>query len=241
MPPDAAHSFLVAAQRGDHAAMRESMAALADVLGPPIRRTLKRHDALVRRCRLESEDVVQRVFERMLASPPNNPGEQDPLAVLAAWARAVAINYLLDLARRIGRETAIPSNDSDADPIEDIAGGTLGAPQERQHQAAEQWRHARRCADTELARHKHLRELFYAIAEEPELGARALAQRIGLLPESATLVDEEAARRAEQYVWKLRERVQRKLADYFEALERGPWATSSSACLVIHATTRGAR
>jgi len=219
---DAAYSFILAAQRRDHAGMRESMAVLAPVLGQPIRRTLDRHASLVRRCRLEGDDVVQRVFERMLASPPTNPGDQDPLAVLAAWTRAVAINYLLDVARRVGRETAVASSDSDGDPIEEAAGGPPDAPQERQHHAEEQWRLARECADTELARHKHLRELFYAIAEEPELGARALAHRIGLLPESAAVVDEAAARRAEQYVWKLRERVQRKLADYFEALERAP-------------------
>jgi DNA-directed RNA polymerase specialized sigma24 family protein len=216
---DAAHSFLDAAQRGDNEAMRHAMAALAPVLAPPLRWTLQRHHSLVQRCRLESEDVVQRVFERMLASPPNNPRAQDPLAVLTAWARAVAINYLLDLARRVGREAPL-GLDSDGDPLEDAATVTPSAPQERQHQAAEQWRLARHCADTELARHKHLRELFYAIAEEPELGARELAQRIGLLSGSAP-IDEAAARRAEQYVWKLRERVQRKLADYFEALERG--------------------
>lgn len=202
--------------------MRTAMATLAPALGAPIRKTLRRHEALVRRCRLDPEDVVQRVFERMLAAPPNNPGQQEPLAVLAAWSRAVAINHLLDLARRVGREAAPPAVDSEREDPADQGESTLGAPQERQHEAAEQWRLARACADTDLAQHKHLRELFYAIAEDPELGARALAERIGLLPSPPAQVDEAEARRAEQYVWKLRERVQRRLADHFEALERAP-------------------
>lgn len=198
------------------------MADLAQALGPPIRRTLQRHDALVRRCRLESDDVVQRVFEKMLASPPSNPGGHDPLAVLTAWARAVALNYLLDLGRRVGRERDIASGSPGAEPFDDEPEHSVGAPQERRHEAAEQWRLARRCAETELSRYKYLRELFYAIAEEPELGARDLALKIGLLQASPEQVDEATARRAEQYVWKLRERVQNKLADYFEALEREP-------------------
>lgn len=221
MPRESARSFLAAAQRSDHATMRRAMATLAPALGPPIRQTLRRHEALVRRCRLDPEDVVQRVFEQMLAAPPNNPGQQEPLSVLAAWSRAVAINYLLDLARRVGRE-APPAVDFEREEPADHGGSTLGAPQERQHEAAEQWRQARSCADTDLAQHKHLRELFYAIAEDPELGARALAERIGLLPSPPAQVDEATAQRAEQYVWKLRERVQRRLADHFEALDRAP-------------------
>jgi len=208
-----ARSFLLAAETGNLSAMRRTLADLRPLLVPAIERTCRRHESLVRRCRLEREDVVQHVFERMLSAPPNNPAGRDPEAVLVAWARTVAIHHLLDLGRRIGRES--PSEGEDPP--------TSGAPQEKQHEVAERWQVARACADTELVRHKHLRELFYAIAREPELGARDLARRIGLLDDE--VVDEERARRAEQYVWKLRERVQRKLADYMsfaaKDVERG--------------------
>lgn len=177
--------------------MRLDLATLAPVLEPVIRRTLRRHESLVRRCRLDADDVVQRVFERMLAAPP----EASEIVVLSAWARSVAINYLFDLSKRVGRE--------DAGEDERY----IDAPQERHHQAHEQWKRARACADVELAKYKYLRELFYAIADEPDLGARELAHRIGLLGAGAT---EDEARRAEQYVWKLRQRVQEKLADHLE-------------------------
>src|SRR4029079_2685491 len=90
--------------------------------------------------------------------------------------------------------------------------------QEHAHDVRQGWELACRCADTELARHKHLRELFYAIADDPDLGARDLARKVGLLAEGTT--DPKEVRRAEQHVWKLRERILAKLADYFEALER---------------------
>ena len=191
--------------------MQRALVELATVLGPAIRRTLQRQDSLVRRCRLEPDDVVQRVFERLMVSPPSNPRALDPLAVLGAWSRTVALNHLLELVRRVGRE------DAGAEEASDAQRDAREAPQERQLEAAQRWKIACACADGELVKYKYLSEMFHAVAAEPELGARALAERIGLLAADA---DEETARRAEQYVWKLRERVQQKLADHFETLER---------------------
>jgi len=197
-----AAAFLRAAQQGDELGMRRSLASLAPVLTPAIQKMALRHGSLLRRCRLDAEDVVQRVFERMLSSPPSRGGTS---AELHGWARTVALNYLLDLARRVGRELE--------ESEEERAPASITAPQIRRHEASEQWALAKQCADEDLVRHKYLRELFYAIASEPELGARELALRIGLLAEDA---GEDERRRAEQYVWKLRERVHNRLADYFE-------------------------
>jgi DNA-directed RNA polymerase specialized sigma24 family protein len=204
----AAAAFLSAATQGDQLGTRRAMTVLTRVLRPAIERSVMRQASLVRRCRLESDDVVQRVFERMLAAPPANPEGREPLVVLIAWSRAVAINYLLDLARRVGREASEEEEDEQSAP------SSRTSPQERQHDAMERWELARRCADTELVRHKHLRELFYAMAEDPDLPARDLAMRIGLVEASSS---DEEKKRAEQYVWKLRERVHTKLADYLEA------------------------
>ena len=52
------------------------------------------------------------------------------------------------------------------------------------------------------------------MAEDPDQPARELALRIGLVDAASS---DEEKKRAEQYVWKLRERVQSKLADYLEA------------------------
>ena len=197
------------------------MADLAPVLGPAIRRTLQRHDSLVRRCRLESDDVVQRVFERMLASPPNNPGAQEAASVLIAWARAVAINYLLDLARRVGRESAVASGELDSAIRSRMRWDTQ--PVLRKKRAASD----RGAVATRAALRRHR-------ARPPQASPRAvLRDRRGArarcsrprssdwsscrAPQRPLHLDEAAARRAEQYVWKLRERVlERKLADYFE-------------------------
>ncbi|HEU4538591.1 MAG TPA: hypothetical protein VFS00_30935 [Polyangiaceae bacterium] len=214
----AAAEFFAAAGRGDAARLRACLAALVPALEPALRRSLRRQQALVRRCRVDEEDVVQRAFERLLSSPPDNPGARPPLAVLTAWVRAVALNHLLDLSRRVGAEAAA----FDAPPDSEVpsprrpALAALPPVQEAQVGARELWRRACDCADRDLARHKHLRELFYAIADEPELGARELAARLGLLAAHAG-ADEDAARRAEQYVWKLRERVHVKLAACLDA------------------------
>ncbi len=167
---------------------------------------------------------MQRVFERMLTAPPTNPNELDPEAVLVSWARTVAVRFLVDLARRAPREVTA----SDESPPSSQTRGATGtyaraqsasaASQEQLVDAGQRWMLARACADNELARHKYLRELFYALAEDPEASARELAQRIGLL---AARADDEAARRAEQYVWKLRERVHTRLADALARAEKG--------------------
>ncbi len=228
MPKDAARELFEAARTGDVAALRSAVSRLVPAVEPAVRRSLARQEGLVRRCRLDPDDVVQRVFERMLASPPGNPGEQDPLAVIVAWARAVALNHLLDLGRRIGREAPTEAEDVDVDAADNpgargLGGGFPGpgAPQERRHHAMERWQLARRCADTELSRYKYLREVFDALAEDPEMSARDLARRIGLLPDKDA-GDQQAARRAEQYAWKLRERVHTRLAEYMEYMDRSP-------------------
>lgn len=220
MSDEAAAEFFVAARRGDGALLRACLARLVPALDPAIRRSLRRQQALVRRCRVDEEDVVQRAFERLLASPPDNPGANPPLAVLTAWARAVALNHLLDLSRRPRPEplASDASPDSDTPSARRAHLAALPPPQEALVGARELWRRACDCADRDLARYKHLRELFYAIADEPELGARELAERLGLLAGGG---DEDAARRAEQYVWKLRERVHLKLAECLGARAAG--------------------
>src|SRR5262245_1549569 len=95
--------------------MRRALEELLPTLTLSIQKALARQPTLVRRCRLDAEDVVQRVFERMLASPPSNPGGHEPLLVLGAWARAVAVNHLLDVARRVGRELAPADEESEVD------------------------------------------------------------------------------------------------------------------------------
>jgi DNA-directed RNA polymerase specialized sigma24 family protein len=220
MSDEAAAEFFVAARRGEAAPLRTCVARLVPALEPAIRRSLRRQQALVRRCRVDEEDVVQRAFERLLASPPDNPHQHPPLAVLTAWVRAVAVNHLLDLNRRVGAESlgfdAAPDSETPPPPGRLAARVALPPAQEAQVGARELWRRACDCADRDLARYKHLRELFYAIADEPELGARELAARLGLLA-GADGADEGAARRAEQYVWKLRERVHVKLAACLDA------------------------
>ncbi|HEU4407049.1 MAG TPA: hypothetical protein VFS43_17405 [Polyangiaceae bacterium] len=222
MSDEAAAEFFAAARRGDAALLRVCLARLVPALEPAIRRSLRRQQALVRRCRVDEEDVVQRAFERLLASPPDNPGAHPPLAVLTAWARAVAVNHLLDLSRRPAAEPLAgeAAPDSDVPSRRRAPPAALPPPQEAEVGARELWRHACDCADRDLARYKHLRELFYAIADEPELGARELAERLGLL--AGAEGDEDAARRAEQYIWKLRERVHVKLAECLEAKAARP-------------------
>ncbi|MCU0681433.1 MAG: hypothetical protein MUF34_04090 [Polyangiaceae bacterium] len=225
----AAAEFFAAAGRGDAARLRSCLAALVPALEPALRRSLRRQQALVRRCRVDEADVVQRAFERLLSSPPDNPGARPPLAVLTAWVRAVALNHLLDLSRRVGAESSTfdaPPDSEVPSPRRRPALAVLPPPQEAQVGARELWRRACDCADRDLARHKHLRELFYAIADEPELGARELAARLGLIAANAG-ADEEAARRAEQYVWKLRERVHVKLARCLEPGVKAVGASSS--------------
>ncbi len=218
MGDEAAAEFFAAARRGDAAGLRACLARLVPSLDPALRRTLRRQAALLRRCRVDEEDVVQRAFERLLASPPDNRAGHPPLAVLTAWVRAVAVNHLLDLSRRAGAESAglDAAPDSDAPSSRGRPAPAAVPPAQEAHVGArELWRQACDCAERDLSRFKHLRELFYAIAEEPELGARELAARLGLIAEGGA--DEAAARRAEQYVWKLRERVHVKLAECLEA------------------------
>lgn len=213
MSTELAALLFSALERGDRAAARAALGGLSPVIDQAVRQLVARRRSLVLTARLDEDDVVQRVFERMLDAPPNNPGGHPPLAVLVAWARAVALNHLLAVARRTAREEPPPAaGDGDAEAFE----GALAAPgeplPERRIDATRSLSDARTCAEVCLSRHRHLRELFYAVAEDPDRSARELAAQIGLLA-SATEAPADEIRRAEQHVWKLRERVQKKLAE----------------------------
>jgi len=202
-----------ALERGDTVSARATLGALSPHIDGAVRQVLARRRALVRRARLDDDDVVQRVFERMMDAPPRNHAGHPPLAVLTAWARTVALHHVLAVSRRTGREQAAPD---DPDAGEDIVAIPTDATQEQRLEAARRLSDARACAEACLSRHKHLRELFHAVAEDPDRSARELAARIGLLREGEASSDE--IRRAEQYVWKLRERVHARLAECMNEL-----------------------
>lgn len=212
MPPEPAALLFSALERGDTASAREALGALSPHVDRAVRQLLARRRSLVLRARLDDDDVVQRVFERLLDAPPNNHAGNPPLAVLTAWARAVALNHVLSVARRTGREEPPPS-DPDGAPAPEVA--RTGAPAEERLETARRLADARTCAESCLSRHRHLRELFDVMIDDPDLPARELASRIGLLAEGAS---PDEVRRAEQHVWKLRERVHTRLAECMSAL-----------------------
>jgi DNA-directed RNA polymerase specialized sigma24 family protein len=200
----AARDYLDASAAGDPARLRAAVAALAPLLAPSVRAAVERQASLLRRGRVDAADVVQRVFERMLTHPPDNPQGRAPAAVVTAWAKTVALRHLLDLAR-----AARPIAEGEEEPAADPG-------QEQAFERRERLRALRWCADRELGQHRHLREVFYALVDDPELTARELAARIGL-----PAGDAEAVRKAEQLAFKLRERVHVKLAECLRRHERG--------------------
>lgn len=200
----AARDYFDASASGDPARLRAAVGRLAPLLAPSVRAAVERQQALLRRGRVDAGDVVQRVFERLLTHPPENPRERAPAAVMVTWARTVALRHLLDLAR-----AARPLAEGEEEPA-------AGPAQEQALERRERLRVLRSCADDELGRHRHLREVFYALVDDPDSTARELAVRIGL-----DAGDAEAARKAEQLVFKLRERVHVKLAECLARHERG--------------------
>jgi DNA-directed RNA polymerase specialized sigma24 family protein len=209
---DLAALLFSALDRGDTAAARATLGGLSPLVDRAVRQLLARRQSLVRRARLDDDDVVQHVLARMLDAPPRNHAGHPPVAVLVAWARSVALHHLLAVSRRTGREQAASGDPEAADPIASIS---TDATQERRLEATRRLSDARACAEACLSKHRYLRELFYAVADDPDLSARELAVRIGLLGEAAP---PDEARRAEQYVWKLRERVHLKLAECMNEL-----------------------
>lgn len=206
----AARELFLAVEARDPARLRAAVGQVAPLLEPAVRAALRRQRGLLQRGRVDENDVVQRVFEKLLTHPPDNPDGRPPGAVLLAWAKTVALRHLLDLARHF-------------EPVEDA--GEDGPPplpvapaQEEAIDRRERLLRARACADTHLARHKHLREVFYALADDPDQSARELAAALGLVPEGG---DAEAVRRAEQHVFKLRERVHVKLAECLSRRDGG--------------------
>jgi DNA-directed RNA polymerase specialized sigma24 family protein len=217
----AAHELFLAARTGDPARIRAAVATLSPLLDPPVRAAVRRHQGLLLLGRVDEDDVLQRVFEKLLTHPPDNLAGRPPEAVILAWARSVAVRHLVDLSRRAEagllpdpRPAPDGSEAGDAGEEADIPVAPL---QEATAERRLRLRLARRCADEDLARHKHLRELFYALAEDPDQSARELAVAIGLVTpdqDGATL------QRAEQYVFKLRERVHTRIAQYLELVDR---------------------
>lgn len=207
----AARELFLAAEAGDAAQIRAAVAPLVSLLSPPVRAVVRRQHRLLRQGRVDEDDVVQRVFEKLLTHPPTNPGESPPAAALLAWAKTVALRHLLNLVRNQG--PVEPGSEEQAQ------GAPIAPRQEDALDARERFRMACACADTDLARHKHLREVFYALAEDPDRSAREVAVAIGLAPPDG---DGDAVRRAEQHVFKLRERVHVKLAECLQRRERRP-------------------
>jgi DNA-directed RNA polymerase specialized sigma24 family protein len=211
MLEQAAQELFLAAQAREPARIRAAVGRLAPLLEPLVRAAVRRQHGLLRQGRVDENDVVQRVLEKLLTHPPDNPGGHSPAAVLLAWAKAVALRHLVDLARHF---EIVDDRGGDGE----VATASPIAP--TQEEALDHRRRlllARACADTHLARHKHLREVFYALAEDPDQSARELAVALGLVPEGG---DAEAVRKAEQHVFKLRERVHVKLAECLERAER---------------------
>lgn len=205
----AARELFLAAEARDAGRVRAAVGRVAPLLEPPVRAAVRRQHRLLRQGRVDENDVVQRVFEKLLTHPPDNPGGRPPAAVLVAWARSVALRHLLDLARHFEGTEA---GDGDLGGDEPAA-LPVAAVQEQALEHKERLRLAFACADTHLARHRHLREVFYALAEDPDQSARELAVSLGLAPPDG---DAEAVRKAEQHVFKLRERVHVKLAECLE-------------------------
>lgn len=230
MLDEAARAYFDAVAARDPARLRAAIAALVPEIEPAVGCAVARQQALLRRGREDGRDVVQRVFEKLITHPPDNPGDRRPAAALLSWAKAVAMNHLLDRARHF---QPIEGEDEGREgDEEDGEARALSAPvmpsQERAAEQRERWRMACACADTDLARHKHLREVFYLLAEDPDLSARELSARLGLVREASS---REEARRAEQLAFKLRERVHVKLAECLDRHEirgaksegRGRW------------------
>ena len=220
MLDEAARAYFDAVAARDPARLRAAIAALVPEIEPAVGSAVARQRALLRRGREDERDVVQRVFEKLITHPPDNPGDRRPAAALLAWAKAVAMNHLLDRARHF---QPIEGEGEDEDREGEEEGGEARAraapvmpSQERAAEQRERWRMACACADTDLARHKHLREVFYLLAEDPDLSARELSARLGLVSAAS---DREAVRRAEQLVFKLRERVHVKLAECLDRHE----------------------
>jgi DNA-directed RNA polymerase specialized sigma24 family protein len=201
MDREARELFLAGAAK-DPGRLRAAVGQVAPLLEPAVRAALRRQRGLLERGRVDENDVVQRVFEKLLTHPPDNPAGRPPAAVLLAWAKSVALRHLLDLGRRFEDVEDVGEDGPSALPVAPV--------QEELLDRRERLLRARACADTHLARHKHLREVFYALADDPDQSARELAAALGLVAPGG---DAEAQRRAEQHVFKLRERVHVKLAE----------------------------
>src|SRR5580704_14579717 len=93
----AARELFLAVEARDAARLRAAVGQVAPLLEPAVRAALRRQRGLLERGRVDENDVVQRVFEKLLTHPPDNPGERSQGAVLVAWARTVALRHLLDL------------------------------------------------------------------------------------------------------------------------------------------------
>jgi DNA-directed RNA polymerase specialized sigma24 family protein len=194
--------------------LRARLARAAATIAPFVERQVRavaaRNAKLFRDARLEMEDVAQEVVRRLIESPPRNPEGRDPVAAVLGWARAVAINVLLDRRRRTAREIvprAVGTDEDDSMGAREAASDERSAADvlvvlgdiERMHVEAEH-----------LTAYKHLRETFRVLVTDPDVSALELAQRVGLVgePDGEPMSDEyrARARKAAQYAWKLRQR-----------------------------------
>ena len=161
------------------------------------------------RARLEPDDVTHHVCQKLMEQPPRNAsGHHDAKAVVLAWVKVVARNYISKHVEPIAPEP--PSSREPSDVVD--ASPTAAAAYER----AEAARRVDAVAE-ELRKSKHLFEVYRALREDPDLPALELAVRVALIPRvppaDATEDERERARRAIQYAWQLRGRTLAKLRE----------------------------
>lgn len=204
-----AGQFLDAASLGDARALSAALEGMRPELERCILGAARKRFRLLKQARLEESDLVHHVFQRLLEKPPTNRGANVPAAVMLSWVRCVVVRYLLDRRAIMDRE---PLDESEGDSSGAAVDGEERGAIEDDLDTMRMITRARQCADEHLSRYKYLREVFLALAEDPEMTARDLARRLGLVPADGE-ISEEQWRRAETYAWQLRFRALTRLAE----------------------------
>jgi hypothetical protein len=187
---------------------RDALRVLHDELRRTALGVARKQGRLCDRAGVQPEDVVQHVMRRWLENPPGQADAINPVATVCAWARTVAVRFLLDASARRTRE---PPVESESIEVPD----TAIAPDERLGTD-------RRMASVEeaaagLKKYKHLHEVYVALRKDWDLPAPELARHVGLIGDGAT-PDEE--RRAVVLAWQLRNRMTKRLAQLIKESPR---------------------
>jgi RNA polymerase sigma factor (sigma-70 family) len=185
-----------------------AVAAVRPLLERAARAVIQRHPTLLSAARIELEDLVQELTQKLFRDPPSSRGNAE--AVLVGWAKVVARNHLLDLAAKHDRETAIdraPVISVDRDP-------------ERTFDARAAVRQLERCADELNDRQRAAYEM---LREDAEISRLEIARRLEIISnedaEAALVsIDPKSAladrlRRAQANAWAIVSRVRARLAE----------------------------